>query len=59
MGIPVGNTIRAVNIMKSCAVAHVSDTNTEAQAGRKFRNMSVTKGYCAASPLKLPPILIL
>ena len=59
LGIPVGNTIRAVNIMKSCAVAHVSDTNTQAQAGRKFRKMRVTKGDCAASPLKLPAILIL
>ena len=48
LGVPVGNTTRAVDIMKACAVAHVNDTNTEAQAGSKFRQMGSTKGDCAA-----------
>ncbi|MEM6435531.1 MAG: bleomycin hydrolase [Cyanobacteria bacterium P01_D01_bin.115] len=48
LGVPVGNTARAVNIMKACAVAHVNDSNTEAQAGSKFRQMGATKGDCAA-----------
>jgi len=48
LGVPVGNTVRAVAIMKACAVAHVNDTNTEAQAGSKFRQMGATKGDCAA-----------
>lgn len=48
LGVPVGNTTRAVAIMKACAVAHVNDTNTEAQAGSKFRQMGATKGDCAA-----------
>jgi phycoerythrin beta chain len=48
LGVPVNNTVRAVNIMKACAVAHVNDTNTEAQAGSKFRQMGATKGDCAA-----------
>ena len=48
LGVPVGNTARAVAIMKACAVAHVNDTNTEAQAGSKFRQMGAIKGDCAA-----------
>ena len=48
LGVPVGNTIRAANIMKACAVAHVNDANTEAQAGSRFRQMGTTKGDCAA-----------
>ena len=48
LGVPVGNTTRAVDIMKACAVAHVNDTNTEGRAGSKFRQMGSTKGDCAA-----------
>ena len=48
LGVPTGNTTRAVNIMKACAVAHVNDTNTEARAGSKLRKMGATKGDCAA-----------
>ncbi len=48
LGVPVGNTTRAINIMKACAVAHVNDSNTEAQAGSKFHQMGATKGDCAA-----------
>ena len=48
LGVPTGNTTRAVAIMKACAVAHVNDSNTEAQAGSKYRTMGATKGDCAA-----------
>lgn len=48
LGVPVGNTVRAVNIMKACALAHVNGTNTEGQAGSKFRRMGATEGDCAA-----------
>ena len=48
LGVPVGNTVRAVNIMKACAVAHVNDANTEAQAGSRFKQMGATKGDCSA-----------
>ncbi|MEO0836722.1 MAG: bleomycin hydrolase, partial [Cyanobacteria bacterium J06642_3] len=43
-----GNTVRAINIMKACAVAHITNTNTEAQAGSKFSQSSVSKGDCAS-----------
>ncbi len=48
LGVPTGNTARAVAIMKACAVAHVNDTNTEANAGSKFRKMGATQGDCSA-----------
>ncbi|MDJ0516851.1 MAG: phycocyanin subunit beta [Trichodesmium sp. MO_231.B1] len=48
LGVPVGNAARAVAIMKACAVAHITATNTEAQAGSKYRKMSFTEGDCSA-----------
>ena len=48
LGVPVGNTTRAINIMKSCAVAHVTGSNSEAQAGSKYNKNDSTKGDCAA-----------
>ena len=48
LGVPVGNTARAIAIMKACAVAHVTGTNTEAQAGSKFSPNTNTKGDCAS-----------
>ena len=48
LGVPTGNTARAVAIMKACAVAHINNTNTEAQAGSKFRKMDVTEGDCSS-----------
>ncbi|NEN90492.1 MAG: hypothetical protein F6K48_16920 [Okeania sp. SIO3H1] len=47
LGVPTGNTVRAVEIMKACAVAHISNTNTEAQAGSKYKKIDVTEGDCA------------
>ena len=48
LGVPTGNTVRAINIMKACAVAHINNTNSQEQAGSKFRQMTVTEGDCAA-----------
>lgn len=48
LGVPAGNAARAVAIMKACAVAHITATNTEAQAGSKYRKMSFTEGDCSA-----------
>ena len=48
LGVPTSNTVRAINIMKACAVAHIQNTNTQAQAGSKFSQAQVTEGDCAA-----------
>ncbi|NEP61625.1 MAG: bleomycin hydrolase [Symploca sp. SIO2G7] len=48
LGVPTGNTARAVNIMKACAVAHINAENTEGRAGSKYRKIDVTKGDCSA-----------
>ncbi|MEM6448393.1 MAG: bleomycin hydrolase [Cyanobacteria bacterium P01_D01_bin.123] len=48
LGVPTNNTVRAINIMKACAVAHINNNNTEGQAGSKFRKMDVSSGDCAA-----------
>jgi phycoerythrin beta chain len=48
LGVPTTSTIRAVQIMKAQAVAHITDTNTEAFAGKKFRKMGSPQGDCSA-----------
>ena len=48
LGVPTTSTIRAVQIMKAQAVAHINDTNTEANAGKKFVQMGSAKGDCSA-----------
>lgn len=48
LGVPTGNTSRAIAIMKACAVAHVTGTNTEGRAGSKFSPNTATKGDCAS-----------
>ena len=40
LGVPTGNTARAIEIMNLCAVAHINDTAE--------RKMGSTKGDCAA-----------
>lgn len=40
LGVPTGNTARAVAIMKACAVAHVNNTSE--------RKISVTNGDCSS-----------
>ncbi len=34
--------------MKAIAVAHITGTNTEAQAGKRFRKNETTPGDCSA-----------
>ncbi len=48
LGVPTTSTVRAVQIMKIQAVAHITDTNTEANAGKKFRKMGSIQGDCSA-----------
>ena len=37
LGVPTTSTIRAVQILKAIAVAHIQGTNTEARAGSRYR----------------------
>ena len=48
LGVPTTSTIRAVQIMKSAALAHINDTNTEANGGKRFNQMGASKGDCSA-----------
>ncbi len=41
LGVPMGSTARAVNIMKACAVAHINNTATK-------RKMDTAQGDCSA-----------
>lgn len=48
LGVPASSTVRAVQIMKASSTAHITNTNTEAQAGSKFRQMAVADGDCSS-----------
>ena len=48
LGVPASSTVRAVQIMKASSTAHITNTNTEAQAGSKFRQMPVADGDCSS-----------
>jgi len=48
LGVPTSNTARAIAIMKACAVAHINGTNTEAQAGSKYKKNETAQGDCSA-----------
>ncbi|MBW4634967.1 MAG: bleomycin hydrolase [Iphinoe sp. HA4291-MV1] len=48
LGVPTSSTIRAVQIMKASSLAHVNDTNTEANGGKNFRKMGSAQGDCSA-----------
>ena len=48
LGVPSGSAVRAVQIMKAIAVAHITNTNTEAQAGNRFRKMDTIPGDCSS-----------
>jgi phycoerythrin beta chain len=50
LGVPTTSTVRAVQIMKAQAVAHIQDTPSEARAGAKLRKMGsiVTEDRCAS-----------
>ncbi len=49
LGVPTTSTVRAVQIMKAQAAAHIKDQPTEANAGKKLRIMGapVTEDRCA------------
>ena len=50
LGVPVTSTVRAVQIMKAQAAAHIKDEPSEARAGAKLRKMgsTVTPDRCAS-----------
>ncbi|MBW4593144.1 MAG: bleomycin hydrolase [Brasilonema angustatum HA4187-MV1] len=48
LGVPTTSTVRALQIMKASSLAHINDTNTEANGGKRFRTMGAQKGDCSA-----------
>ncbi|MEM8808060.1 MAG: C-phycoerythrin subunit beta [Cyanobacteria bacterium P01_G01_bin.38] len=50
LGVPVTSTVRAVQIMKAQATAHIQDNPSEARAGAKIRKMGspVVEDRCAS-----------
>jgi phycoerythrin beta chain len=50
LGVPTTSTVRAVQIMKAQAAAHIQDTPSEARAGAKLRKMGspVVEDRCAS-----------
>ncbi|MEH2183495.1 bleomycin hydrolase [Nostoc sp.] len=48
LGVPTGSSVRAVQLLKAISVAHITNTNTEANAGKRFRKQEVVQGDCSA-----------
>jgi phycoerythrin beta chain len=48
LGVPTTSTVRAVQIMKASSLAHINDTNTEGNGGKRFRRMGAQQGDCSA-----------
>ena len=48
LGVPTTSTARAVGIMKASSVAHITGTNTEAQAGAKYKKNETAQGDCSS-----------
>jgi phycoerythrin beta chain len=48
LGVPLQSAARAVAIMKASSVAHINNTNTEANGGKRFRKMEMKDGDCSA-----------
>lgn len=48
LGVPTGSSARAVQIMKASSVAHINNSNTEANGGARFRKMETVQGDCSA-----------
>ena len=46
LGVPATSTVRAVQIMKASSTAHINGTNTEAQAGKRFKKNREDQGQC-------------
>jgi phycoerythrin beta chain len=48
LGVPTTSTARAVGIRKASSVAHINGTNTQAQAGARFKKNETAQGDCSA-----------
>jgi phycoerythrin beta chain len=48
LGVPLQSTARAVGIMKASSIAHINNTNTEGNGGKRFRKMEMKDGDCAS-----------
>lgn len=48
LGVPTTSTVRAVQIMKACSVAHINNTNSMYEGTGKFRKMETAQGDCSA-----------
>ncbi|MEH1793086.1 MULTISPECIES: bleomycin hydrolase [unclassified Nostoc] len=48
LGVPTGSSVRAFQILKAISVAHITNTNTEANAGKRFRKLDTPQGDCSA-----------
>ena len=48
LGVPTTSTARALGIMKASSVAHITGTNTEGQAGAKYKKNETAQGDCSA-----------
>jgi phycoerythrin beta chain len=48
LGVPLQSTGRAVGIMKASSLAHINSTNSEAQAGGRFKKNEMIQGDCSA-----------
>ena len=48
LGVPLQSTGRAVGIMKASSLAHINNTNTEGQAGKRFKRYEAVDGDCSA-----------
>jgi len=47
LGVPLTSQTRAVQIMKAVCVAHITNTNTQAQAGAKYKENKTAQGDCS------------
>ena len=48
LGVPLQSAGRAVGIMKASSTAHINNTNSETQAGNRFRRMEMKDGDCSS-----------
>ncbi|NJK37089.1 MAG: bleomycin hydrolase [Oscillatoriales cyanobacterium RM1_1_9] len=48
LGVPAGSTVRAVQIMKAASLAHINSTNSQAQAGNRYKKNEMIQGDCSA-----------
>ncbi len=48
LGVPTSSAVRAVQIMKASSTAHITNSNTEANGGNRFRKMDTIQGDCSA-----------